>query len=282
LAFCHTVLVMAGLPHDGTASGDPVPSTSMSAPPLHVVHLGLLTTQVINALYNVLMQYLVSPAVSITPLVFCAYRDVLAWPLLLTACTWTLPRWSSSSSAALSKPYVPSLLLPADKREWPQLALQALLGVFCNQLFFLYGVQLTDATTAAIVNLSLPIFTASLAVCMGVEVPRWRTAAGIALAVAGAAVLKLGAGSSSSPASSSSRSLALNTAGITVLLLGALASAVYLLLQASMLKRHPALLVTTWEVRHALLSCVRTANIDSNNTTPHNTTRCSTSSAQRS
>ena len=206
----------------------------------------------------------------------------IAWPLLLTACTWTLPRWSSSSSAALSKPYVPSLLLPADKREWPQLALQALLGVFCNQLFFLYGVQLTDATTAAIVNLSLPIFTASLAVCMGVEVPRWRTAAGIALAVAGAAVLKLGAGSSSSPASSSSRSLALNTAGITVLLLGALASAVYLLLQASMLKRHPALLVTTWEVRHALLSCVRTANIDSNNTTPHHTTRCSTSSAQRS
>jgi drug/metabolite transporter (DMT)-like permease len=41
------------------------------------------------------------------------------------------------------------------------------LGVFCNQVLFLYGVKLTNATVASIVHLTLPLFAAALAVGFG-------------------------------------------------------------------------------------------------------------------
>lgn len=41
------------------------------------------------------------------------------------------------------------------------------LGVFCNQVLFLYGVKLTNATVASIVHLTLPLFAAALAIGFG-------------------------------------------------------------------------------------------------------------------
>ena len=77
--------------------------------------------------------------------------------------------------------------------------------------------------------------------CLRVEPPRWRTAAGVALAVVGAATLKLDLTQDATAKRETS------SAGVALLLLGALASACYMLLQASMLRRHTALLVASWE-----------------------------------
>ena len=41
------------------------------------------------------------------------------------------------------------------------------LGVFCNQVLFLYGVKMTNATVASIVHLTMPLFAAALAVGFG-------------------------------------------------------------------------------------------------------------------
>ena len=48
--------------------------------------------------------------------------------------------------------------------DWGRFAAQGFLGVWCNQVLFLYGVQLTDANVAAIINLTLPLFAAMLSV----------------------------------------------------------------------------------------------------------------------
>lgn len=46
------------------------------------------------------------------------------------------------------------------------------------QVLFLVGVQMTDATVASIVNLTLPVFAALLAIGLGMESFQWATAGG--------------------------------------------------------------------------------------------------------
>ena len=47
-----------------------------------------------------------------------------------------------------------------------------------TQVLFLVGVQMTSATTASIVNLTLPVFAAVLAILLGMEAFNWTTAIG--------------------------------------------------------------------------------------------------------
>lgn len=65
----------------------------------------------------------------------------------------------------------------------------AILGVVTNQLLFVNGLALSTATSATMLGATIPVFTATFAVLLGVE--RWRGArfAGIILALAGALAL---------------------------------------------------------------------------------------------
>ena len=73
--------------------------------------------------------------------------------------------------------------------EYGRLALFSLLGVVFNQLLFLYGLNRTTATAAAILVCAIPVFTAIFAVLLNAEVLTVRRAGGIGLAVGGVLVL---------------------------------------------------------------------------------------------
>jgi len=96
---------------------------------------------------------------------------------------------------------------------------------------------MTNATVASIVNLTLPVFAAVLALLLGMEAFNWTTAAGLLLAVAGAMFIQAGGGSVP---------LAFNI-GVGVIALGALTSAVYYIIQKSSLAHYPPVSMTAWE-----------------------------------
>jgi drug/metabolite transporter (DMT)-like permease len=104
------------------------------------------------------------------PLALAVLRVGFATPVLL-AIAWRRDR-----------------VLPA-RRDLPWLALLGALGVFGNQVLFIWGLSLTTATDAAILMPSIPVFAAGLAVALGLERVGLRRLAGIALAVAGGLVV---------------------------------------------------------------------------------------------
>jgi drug/metabolite transporter (DMT)-like permease len=183
-----------------------------------LVQVGLLTAQLINAAYNVMAQHMLTKD-GADPLVFSVYRDLAAAPLL------------SMAAVGLEGSRMPAVA------HLPRIAAQGFLGVFCNQVLFLVGVQMTNATVASIVNLTLPVFAAVLALLLGMEAFNWSTAAGLLLAVAGAMFIQAGGGSVP---------LAFNI-GVGVIALGALTSAVYFIIQKSSLAHYPPVSMTAWE-----------------------------------
>lgn len=185
-----------------------------------LIQFGLFSIQLINAIYNVLAEHMLSKD-GADPLVFSTYRDLAAAPVLYTA--------------ALGM----EGLVPLQQADVPRVALQGFLGVFCNQILFLVGVQLTSATFASIINLSLPAFAALLALALRVEPFRWTPIAGVALAITGGVTMKQkGDGIGISDGSA---------LGTGILLLGALASAMYLYIQKTLLVKYPAVTMTSWE-----------------------------------
>jgi len=173
---------------------------------------------VINATYNVLAQHMLSKD-GADPLVFSVYRDLAAAPIL--------------HLIALG---MEGQKMPA-KEDAPRIILQGFLGVFCNQVLFLVGVQMTDATVASIVNLTLPVFAALLAIGLGMESFQWATAGGLLLAVSGAIFMQaLGA----------KQPVRFST-GVLVIAAGALASALYFIIQKGSLAKYPPITMTAWE-----------------------------------
>lgn len=123
------------------------------------------------------------------------------------------------------------------RRTWPALALLGLLGIFTNQVLFLYGLRLASATTAAILMPAIPVFTAGLAAALGIEPPTWKRGLGIALTVAGAlAVLDPRRLMVAGPA----------TIGALMILCNCLAYAGFLVLQRPVLLRLPWRTVIAW------------------------------------
>jgi drug/metabolite transporter (DMT)-like permease len=119
----------------------------------------------------------------------------------------------------------------------PVLALLGLLGVFANQVLYILGLAHSTASNAAILMLSIPVFTAAVAAAARVERFSARKAAGVALAVAGALVLlqpgrlELARG---------------GALGNLLLLVNCLAYAAYLVLQRPALKVLPPLTLVAW------------------------------------
>lgn len=74
-------------------------------------------------------------------------------------------------------------------RDLLHLALLGGLGVFGNQVLFLWGLSYTTATHAAVLLPSIPVFAAGIGALLGIDRIGWRRLAGILLAVAGALVV---------------------------------------------------------------------------------------------
>ena len=129
--------------------------------------VALLVVQVIFATLHVVGKVVLA---EIPALAFAATRVLIAAPLL-AALAWHHDR-----------------VLPSH-RDWRDLTLLGLLGIFANQLLYLVGLRYTTATNAAILMPSIPVFTVAAAAILGAERLTKRRVVGVGLAAAGALVL---------------------------------------------------------------------------------------------
>ncbi len=70
-------------------------------------------------------------------------------------------------------------------RDRLELAGLSLLGITVNQTLFLVGLRTTRPVSAALLSVTIPIFTAAISVAFRMERPSWRLGAGLALALSG-------------------------------------------------------------------------------------------------
>jgi drug/metabolite transporter (DMT)-like permease len=80
------------------------------------------------------------------------------------------------------------------RRDLAVLVVAALIGIFLNQLSFVYAIKLTTATTVALLFGTLPVMTGIFAFFLGIERVGSRFWAAAALSFAGAALVALGSG----------------------------------------------------------------------------------------
>lgn len=61
----------------------------------------------------------------------------------------------------------------------------SVLGISLNQTLFLLGLRLTTPVSAALLSVTIPVFTAAMAVALRTEKPSWRLGIGLGLALCG-------------------------------------------------------------------------------------------------
>ena len=74
-------------------------------------------------------------------------------------------------------------LLPQRQDLWRVLALG--LCLYFNQLFYIIGIDMSGVVVATCMQPTIPVFTAMIAVMLGLEAGSWQKAGGIVLAVGG-------------------------------------------------------------------------------------------------
>jgi drug/metabolite transporter (DMT)-like permease len=122
-------------------------------------------------------------------------------------------------------------LRPLPAREHLRIAGLSVLGIALNQTLFLVGLRLTTAFAAVLLGMSIPVFTAALAVAMRLERGSPRTALGLALAFVGVLWLT-GVGSLDW--------------GALAIAANCLSYSLYLVLSKNVVVRLGALTVVTW------------------------------------
>jgi drug/metabolite transporter (DMT)-like permease len=142
-------------------------SSSAKHVPLRV-HAVLALLQLTFGSWHVVGKYVLG---YIHPLVLSELRIFGSVPLLFVA------------SLAMERRAIPI------KRDLLILSALGFLGVFANQLLFIFGLQRTTATNASILMPSTPVFTAAIAVLFRIERVSITKIAGIALAVTGSIVM---------------------------------------------------------------------------------------------
>jgi len=179
------------------------------------VHAGLLFVQLNFGAFHVTAKAVLA---HLHPLALAGLRVLVATPILLLL-AWRHDRLNPS------------------RRDLPWLALLGFLGVFANQLLFIFGLRWTTATNAAILMPSIPVFAAAVAIAAGVERAVSRRLLGIALAVAGALVMlepgRLQPGDHT-------------VAGNLLVLANCLSYATFLVLMRRILRRLPVTTVIAW------------------------------------
>lgn len=158
----------------------------------------------------------------IPPMQLTAVRSAVAAAIL--AALWLgRAMWGSAARG---------LRLPSRKDVF-LLALLGMLGVTLNQLLFVMGLHRTSVAHASILNATTPIMVLLIAALVGQERITLFKLAGMAIALAGVAILQMDPGK---------HSLA-TLAGDAIMLLSALAAAFYSVIGKSVTARHDTLTV---------------------------------------
>lgn len=122
------------------------------------------------------------------------------------------------------------------RKEWPAVLGLSLLGVVFNMALFITGLQYTTSLNAVVVITTIPVFTYGLAVLMGRESWGPRRALGIALALAGVAVLVFGSYQASPE----------HALGDVLIMLNSLSYSAFLVFSRPMVQKYDALSLVTW------------------------------------
>ncbi|XP_027913990.1 WAT1-related protein At4g19185-like isoform X1 [Vigna unguiculata] len=188
----------------------------------------------------------------VNQLVFCFYRDFLAFTILATLAFFLERR----TRPPLTKKLLMSFLI------------LGFTGVFGNQLLFLLGLSYTNPTYAAAVQPTIPVFTFMFTLMMGIEklnllrYEGWAKAGGTLICVSGAIFMVFYRGpaviggnemdqvTQIKPSGNSSRfaiDIGLDSfqLGVVFLIGNCICMAAYLALQAPLLKKYPANLSVT-------------------------------------
>ena len=103
-------------------------------------------------------------------------------------------RFGAAAAILSSVAYTRERTITMRRRDLISLAGAALVGIFLNQLSFVYAVKLTTATTVALLFGTLPVMTGIFAFLLGIERLGSRFWFAAALAFGGAALVALGSG----------------------------------------------------------------------------------------
>jgi drug/metabolite transporter (DMT)-like permease len=122
-------------------------------------------------------------------------------------------------------------LRPATRRDQGWLALLSVLGITLNQTLFLVGLRMTSPVNAALLSVTIPVFTAVIAVALGHERASWRLAGGLLTAIAGVVWLT-GVGTVDR--------------GALVILANCVSYSLYIVLSRETVQRLGTLTVVTW------------------------------------
>ena len=112
-------------------------------------------------------------AQAMPPLAASAWRFTLAMLLLLVWLRWHLGRWP----------------LDLTRRQWAGLAAAGAVGVLSYSVFFMFALSQVEASRAAVVVTTNPLFTTVLAAWLFKEKLNAAIAVGLGLAVLGAALV---------------------------------------------------------------------------------------------
>ena len=103
-------------------------------------------------------------------------------------------RFGAAALVFCALAYARERSLAIRRRDLVTLAIAALVGIFLNQLSFVYAIKLTTATTVALLFGTLPVMTGIFAFLLGIERLGSRFWFAAALAFGGAALVALGSG----------------------------------------------------------------------------------------
>ena len=144
--------------------------------------------------------------------------------------------------------------VPLSRRDLRDLFVYGLLGASLNQLCFLAGLARSTATNASLILVSIPLLTLLFAVLLKRERAGTRDVLGIVIGLAGAVLLILPRGGATLSSGAAFGNL--------VLLCGASAYALYLVLTRPILARHDPLRVLAWVFLFSALTVVPVAARD--------------------
>ena len=133
------------------------------------------------------------------------FSTVTLWALNFTVTKYVLShgfqpvaygclRFGAAALVFCGLAYARERSLAIRRRDLPTLAAAALIGIFLNQLSFVYAIKLTTATTVALLFGTLPVMTGIFAFLLGIERLGSRFWLAAALAFGGAALVALGSG----------------------------------------------------------------------------------------
>jgi drug/metabolite transporter (DMT)-like permease len=122
-------------------------------------------------------------------------------------------------------------LRPATRRDHGWLAMLSILGIVLNQALFLIGLRMTSPVNVALLSVTIPLFTAAIAVALGHERASWRLGIGLATSIAGVVWLT-GVGSVDR--------------GVLVVLANCVSYSAYIVLSRATIQRLGTLTVVTW------------------------------------